>query len=136
MNSSHGTHDIPIIRLGEMYLIAAEALMMDGKPDQGLIYFNELRRRAAYPGREIDMEITLSELTIDAILEERALELAGEYQRWPDLKRTGKLEEYVKLYNPDGAPNIQMPRDLLRPIPQNMIDRISNKDEFEQNPGY
>lgn len=131
-----GSRDFPVLRLAEMYLIAAEALMKQTKADEGVIFFNALRRRAAWPGKQAAMEITASQLTIDKILDERALELAGEcVGRWQDLKRTGKLLERVRLYNPDARPNIQE-KHLLRPIPSNMIDRISNKDTFLQNPGY
>jgi hypothetical protein len=135
INESAGTRDVIEFRLAEMYLIAAEALMKQGKQDEGVKYINNVRRRAAWPGKEADMMITASELTIDFILDERALELGGERLRWPDLKRTGKLIERVKLYNPLGRPNIQ-PRHLLRPIPSNMIDRLTNKSDFPQNPGY
>lgn len=133
--SQEGSRDWFVFRLAEMYLIAAEALMKEDKAAEGVVYMNAVRRRAAWPGKEADMEITAGELTLDFILNERALELAGEMLRWPDLKRTGKLIERVKLYNPDGRPNIKETH-LLRPIPSNMIDRITNKDEFKQNPGY
>jgi hypothetical protein len=85
------------MRLGETYLIAAEALMMQGKLTEAAFYFNELRKRAAFPGVEIPL-ISAEELDIDLILDERGRELAGELQRWPDLKRTGKLVERVRKY--------------------------------------
>jgi hypothetical protein len=130
-----GSRDWFVFRLAEMYLIAAEALMKQGKADEGVSYINTVRRRAAWEGKEADMEITADQLTMDFILDERALELAGEMFRWPDLKRTGKLIERVKLYNPEARANIQE-MHLVRPIPTNMIDRITNKEEFKQNPGY
>jgi hypothetical protein len=130
-----GSRDWFVFRLAEMYLIAAEALMKQGLPSEGAEYMNILRRRAAWPGNEADMEISADQLTLDFILDERAYELAGEMFRWPDLKRTGKLIERVKLYNPEARANIQE-MHLVRPIPTNMIDRITNKDEFQQNPGY
>lgn len=135
VNAAAGTRDIIELRLAEMYLIAAEALMKQGNADEGVKYINATRRRAAWPGKEADMEISADQLTIDLILEERALELGGERFRWADLKRTGKLIERVKLYNPKGRPNIQE-KFLLRPIPSQFIDRLTNKSEFQQNPGY
>ncbi|CAH2756427.1 SusD-like protein [Bacteroides uniformis] len=129
--------DIPVIRLGEMYLIAAEALMNEGKAAEGVEFINDLRKRSAkseeaYEAHKLDA----SELTIDIILNERAIELAGETTgRWMDLKRTGKFLEYIQLYNPDARNNIKE-KHLYRPIPTSMLDRISNKDEFPQNPGY
>ncbi|HLT94375.1 MAG TPA: RagB/SusD family nutrient uptake outer membrane protein [Membranihabitans sp.] len=120
------------MRLGETYLIASEALMMMGQLEEAASYFNILRARAAYPGKEIPL-IQPSDLDIDLILDERGRELAGELHRWPDLKRTDKLLERVRKYNPNGAPNIQE-YHLLRPIPQTQIDRTKN--EYPQNPGY
>ncbi len=130
-----GTRDWFVFRLSEMYLIAAEALMKEDKALEGLDYINAVRARAAWPGHEEDMKISVNELTLDFILDERAFELCGEMLRWPDLKRTGKLIERVKLYNPDARNNITE-MHLLRPIPTNMIDRLTNKDEFPQNSGY
>jgi hypothetical protein len=61
--------------------------------------------------------------------------LAGEQIRWYDLKRTGKLVEYVQQFNPDAKGNIK-PYHLVRPIPQVQLDAITNKSEFTQNQGY
>jgi len=135
INSGVGTKNVIELRLAEMYLIAAEALMKLGKAEEGAELVNVVRRRAAWPGHEEDMEVTAGDLTIDFILEERALELGGERLRWADLKRTGKLIERAKLYNPATRQNLEE-KHLLRPIPSNMIDRLTNKGEFQQNPGY
>lgn len=135
INEANGTRDVIEFRLAEMYLIAAEAYLGQSKPDLGLPFINEVRKRAAWPGKENDMLLQVSDLTIDKILDERALELGGERLRWADLKRTGKLIERVKLYNPLGRAGIK-PKHLLRPIPSNMIDRLTNKKDFPQNPEY
>ena len=74
-------------------------------------------------------------MTIDFILDERARELCGEWLRWMDLKRTGKLVEYIKDHNPDVAPNIK-DYHILRPIPSTFLDKLENAAEFGQNPGY
>jgi tetratricopeptide (TPR) repeat protein len=135
INDGDGTKDVIEIRLAEMYLIAAEALMKQGRLAEGADMINVVRLRAAWPGKEADMKIKPEQLTLDFILDERALELGGERLRWADLKRTGKLIERVKLYNPSGRANISE-KFLLRPIPSNMIDRLTNKKDFPQNPGF
>ena len=133
VQQTEGSRDFMVVRLAEMYLLAAEALMMQGMADEGAQYINEVRRRAAWEGREADMEIAAGDLDLDFILDERARELAGEKFRWFDLKRTGTLLDRVRLHNPDGAPNVQE-FHLLRPIPRDQIDRTSN--DYSQNPGY
>ncbi len=127
-----GSRDHFVMRLAETYLIAAEALMMQGRTAEAAEYFNAVRGRAAAPGQEIPL-ITPSEMDLDAILDERARELVGEGHRWIDLKRTGTLVERVRAHNPLAAPHIQ-DHHVLRPIPQTQIDRTSN--EYPQNPGY
>lgn len=134
-NEDQSAKDVYLFRLAEMYLIAAEAEMMLGNPAQAVQYVNAVRRRAALPGKTTDMEITEAQLSLDFILDERAREFAGEQMRWFDLKRTGKLVERVRLYNPDAAPNIE-DYHVRRPIPQAEIDAVTNKEEFVQNIGY
>lgn len=52
-------------------------------------------------------------LDIDMILDERARELLGEFQRWNDLKRTGKLMERTTLMNPWTAAAGQMTESTI-----------------------
>ncbi len=135
MNDNNGTRDFVVIRLAEMYLIAAEAAMNQDENEVAASMITKLRERAIKLGKETEMAVAESDITLDFILEERAKELGGEGYRWYDLKRTGTLLERVRLYNPDAAPNIQE-YHLLRPIPQTQIDRVSNPGDFLQNPGY
>jgi len=130
-----GSRDFFVARLAETYLIAAEANFQLGNLDKAAEQINVVRTRAALPGKVEAMQITPEQVTLDFILEERTRELLGEMVRWFDLKRTGTLVDRVKLYNPDAAVNIQ-PFHLLRPIPQDQLDRVTNKEEFQQNPGY
>jgi hypothetical protein len=79
-------------------------------------YVNIVRNRAkATPA-------TADEMSIDYILNERARELAGEYLRWPDLVRTGKLAEYVEAHNPDIPAGRITSKFYLRPIPLSAIE--------------
>ncbi|HMJ67626.1 MAG TPA: RagB/SusD family nutrient uptake outer membrane protein [Cyclobacteriaceae bacterium] len=135
-----GTRDFLLFRLAETMLIASEALMMDNRSAEAVVYINQIRRRAAKVGKtpaetaanKLAMEVTPADLNIDFILDERGRELLGEMKRWFDLTRTGKLVERVKKYNP-AATGIKQTH-TLRPIPQNQIDRSSSP--HDQNEGY
>ena len=135
LNEAQSARDVFVIRLAEVYLIAAEAQMQLGNLQLAADYINVLRTRAAKPGKTASMQIKPAQLNIDFILDERARELAGEQIRWFDLKRTGKLVERIKAHSPDNAINVQ-PFHILRPIPQTQLDAVVNKDEFKQNEGY
>jgi hypothetical protein len=135
LNEAQSARDVFVMRLADVYLMAAEANFKLGNTAQAVTQINTVRRRAAIPGRETQMEITASSLSLDFILDERARELAGEQIRWFDLKRTGKLLDRVQRFNPESGPNIKA-YHVVRPIPQRQLDAISNKSEFTQNPDY
>ena len=141
-NSSYPTHDISnrdaiVIRLPEMYLIKAEAQLGQNNAPGAMTTINDLRRVRAIDGTDNTLS---GNATIDIILDERAIELCGEQQRWFDLKRTGKLYEYVKKYNAQASGAITTDatgkKYLYRPIPQNEMDAVQNPGEFQQNPGW
>ncbi len=135
ITTSEGRRDFPVIRLAEIYLIAAEAAIKLNRPADAASYINIIRKRAALPGKESQMVVGAGLMNIDFILDERGRELAGEMHRWYDLKRTNTLLERTRKYNLDAAVNIKE-MHLIRPIPQTQIDRVSNPGEFKQNPGY
>lgn len=140
-SSTCSTHDVVVARLGEAYLIAAEAYIGAGKLNEASQMINKLRSRPGTikEGFLSSMTVSSSDMDIDFILDERAREMAGEYVRWTDLKRTHKLIEYVTKYNEDGVSDSDMKGadgnyKFLRPIPQDAIDK--NQTKVEQNPGY
>lgn len=140
-SSTCSTHDVVVSRLGEAYLIAAEAYIGVGKTTEASQMINKLRSRPGTikNGFLTQMTVSATDMDIDFILDERAREMAGEYVRWTDLKRTHKLVEYVTQYNEDGVSESDMKGadgnyKFLRPIPQDAIDK--NQTKVEQNPGY
>ncbi len=161
VNDAKGSREWVRMRLGETYLIAAEAAGRTGDFDKAATYINIIRQRAAWHDGETkmpqywveeggikndtnstypDIKVTASQIStnfVDFMLDERGRELLGEYNRWEDLVRCEKLYEYVTKYNPDAAPNIKE-YHKLRPIPQKQIDVLSPKQPIEktQNLGY
>lgn len=135
LNEAQSARDVFVIRLAEVYLIAAEAQMQLGNVAAAAEHINVLRTRASKPGKTAAMLVKPADITLDFILDERARELAGEQLRWFDLKRTGKLTERIKKHNPDNAINVQE-HHIVRPIPQTQLDAVVNKSEFNQNAGY
>lgn len=132
---AQSARDVFVIRLAEMYLIAAEAKLKLNDKDSAAYYINQIRTRAAKTGRTAQMQITPAQVDLDFILDERARELCGEQLRWFDLKRTGKLISRINTMNPDAAKYVK-DYHLVRPIPQTQIDAVTNKTVFKQNPGY
>ncbi|WP_298735780.1 RagB/SusD family nutrient uptake outer membrane protein [uncultured Chitinophaga sp.] len=114
--------NIMYYRLGETYLIAAEAYMRLGNTGTALERINVLRDRAGVPH--------LTTLNQDILLDENARELALEGHRWFDLKRMGVLIQRIKAHNTD-AVNIQ-PYHVRWPIPQTFKDLA----RYPQNEGY
>lgn len=133
-NTTGSRRDIFLARLAETYLIRAEAyIKLGNKQTEAKNDINVVRTRAGAA------TITEASATIDYILDERAREFAGEYNRWYDLKRTGKLVQYVTAYNTDVPSDANMKGNdgkykILRPIPQDAIGL--NTATIVQNPGY
>ncbi len=73
------TRDFIISRLGETYLVAAEAYLKAGNTVNALARLNEVRRRAG--GGTAGVIPVLTSIDINTILDERARELLGEYHR-------------------------------------------------------
>lgn len=96
-----------VLRLGEMYLILAEAAYKSGDAGTALTKLNELRAQRALPAKTVSGDELLN-----AIYIERRLELALENDRYHDLVRTGRASKL-----PDYKENRK-----YWPIPQNEID--------------
>jgi len=130
---SDNTRDFFLFRLAETYLIRAEAKIMQGKSGDEDI--NVVRERSW------DAKVVNADL--DELLDERGRELMGEYKRWMDLRRTGKVVERVSMYNPTVKRYLDLNYEpfglengkaLKRPIPTDVI--IRDAGDYGQNVGY
>lgn len=127
-----------IFRLGETYLLAAEAAYKMDRNAEAAKYINLLRERARNKETTVAgaLDIQPADVTLDFILEERTRELLGEHCRWADLTRTGTLLKRVKSYD-DGLAKINISdKHQLRPIPQNQIDQVTIGERYPQNEGW
>ena len=126
-----------IFRLGEVYLIAAEADVGLANTTEAASFVNVLHQRAASPAHKTDYAVTPAQMTLDYIMDERERELAGEHDRWYDMVRPGAqfFVARVAKYNPRAAANVK-PFHVLRPIPQSQIDGVISGPKYPQNPGY
>jgi hypothetical protein len=143
--SQDGGRDFPVMRLGETYLIAAEAAVGLGQLQLAADMVNVLRERAACAGppkcqvshkSDPAIMVDASQMDLDFIMDERAREMAGEYTRWKDLRRPGVefFLERIRTYNPYARPNIQE-KHYYRPIPQRQINGVTG-EPYPQNPGW
>ncbi|WP_209332452.1 RagB/SusD family nutrient uptake outer membrane protein [Lunatimonas salinarum] len=124
-------HHNPILRTADVYLLVAEAKIRSGQ--NGDAEINAVRARA---GRT-----PLTNATMEDLIKERRMELAGENQRHQDLMRWDRagIVDIVALYARDLGPlkpgrTFQRPKHYLFAIPQREID-LSN-GVLTQNPGY
>lgn len=93
-------YHIPLIRLSEMYLIAAEAENEVNGPGNAYQYVNKIRERAridkANPSHVPDLENLSQEDFRKAIIKEREFELFMEGQDWYTMKRTQTFNRVQK----------------------------------------
>lgn len=118
-----------MMRMAEVYLIAAEADIYINGGANAMGYINKVRARAG-------AKALTGTATVRTVLDERGRELCGEYCRFYDLKRTGmfKSSNYLEETHPDLAQFFN-PNYALRPISTTFTATISNGAEY-QNPGY
>jgi len=122
-------NNVVVFRLGEMYLIRAEARARQGKvtgTGSALDDINTLRARANAP---LVPSVSQS-VMLTLIEEERVYELAFEGNRWYDLVRTGRATAVMTAFSSNWKDTYE-----LWPIPQREI--LNNPALVgNQNPGY
>ncbi|MNN20692.1 SusD family protein [compost metagenome] len=116
--------NVRYLRLGEIYLILAEASNELGNSNESLSALNAIRTRVKLSNITTTDQAQLRQL----IWKERRLELAFEHDRWFDLVRTKQAKTAM-------AANGKTFQDkmLLFPIPE---DQRIQTPEMPQNPGW
>lgn len=144
-----------VLRYADLKLIAAEAALKSGNTAAAIGHLNDVRTRArvwgstsgfgdgAAPADRPAGEANAATI-MQWIMDERFVELAGEGQRWWDLKRWHAAGD-INLTGWDGSEanfstNLASPvqfdvnKHLVFPLPQSEIER--NSAITENNPGY
>ena len=133
----------PILRYADIILMYAEALNENGKETEALQQLNKIRARArnsVTPSSAVPTNITTSGQTEirNAILTERRLELAFEWNRYYDLIRTKRagnvLRSFASSYGTPKGAAFDDSKHYLMPIPQ--VDITRTDGIIKQNPGY
>lgn len=121
--------DLVMMRLGEIYLMRAEAKLRKGDAAGALTDVNTVRTsRTARPDQTPE---SLTSIDLDVMFRERGFELYWEGFRRGDQIRFGKYEDsWTEKTDSDV-------NKRLFPIPQSAVDAASGIDGFlDQNPGY
>ncbi|HLU94858.1 MAG TPA: RagB/SusD family nutrient uptake outer membrane protein [Membranihabitans sp.] len=115
---SPSTHNIVMLRLADIVLLKAEALLHLGDTPGALELLNRIRSRAALPDLDENTAVDLYGDIESAILHERLVELSYEGYRWFDLVRTGKA---IPKMNPKNG--LAEEDNLVWPISGDAINR-------------
>ena len=127
--------DFPLFRLADVYLMYVEAHLRGGvgaSATDAENYINSLRTRANNPQNTL----TISDLTLDFILDERSRELHWEAHRRQDLIRFNKFTggSYNWAWKGNGTNGIALPAHMnLYPIPS---ASLASNPNLTQNAGY
>lgn len=131
-------YEFPLIRLGDVILMLAEAYNELGETDKAIAEVNKIRARVRMPELNSGpawMAVGSKDETTQRIRDERARELAGEGQRYWDLRRWGLLESTVKnatdILGDLMYERVYQPRHEIWPIPFVEMERNPNLTQNE-----
>ncbi len=143
-SENYSYDDFPVLRYAEVLLTAAEAHVQNTGYDATVTgWLNQLRERCGMP--DVPASFASKNEALNFIRNERRIELAGEGQRFADMRRYGN--DYCKqvMTGPSYAPGSPgggkytivdkqwNDRGMLLPIPTSAMDY---NPLLEQNPGY
>lgn len=150
VNKSYCYRDIVILNRSELYLVAAEANLMNDNLTGFWKYINAVRTRAGVKTLNALSEYepmytvpsTFGDITLlDLLLDERARECYAEKTRFVDLRRTKQLVRYNVAFNSSVSSVANMTGvdgeiKWLRPIPSAELNNNTGMTSADQNAGY
>ncbi len=131
--------NVPLLRLSEVYLSAAEAAFQAGDLNKAASLLNEIISNRT---TDADKQVTGSNVTLDRIYIERRKELVGEGQRYFDVMRRGEtVTRYTSVNNRDWHDVLNedartFNRDSKKALPLIPVGEINANPNMEQNPAY
>lgn len=130
-----------LIRMGDVYLMAAEAALLSGDAPKALQYLNAIRKRARYSGVQggypgyTGYPKDLPAVTLNDIIHERRIELGGEGHRYFDLVRWNRTEFLnVEVKERNATAQFVKGKNEFLPVPLTEIQ--SSEGAIKQNPNY
>lgn len=133
-------YEFPLIRLGDVLLMLAEAYNETGEVGKAVVELNKVRARVGMPELNSGaawLSVADADDMRQRIRDERAYELVGEGQRYWDIRRWGMLEPTVRnatdIFGDLMYERAYQPRHEIWPIPLVELDRNRN---LVQNTGW
>ena len=131
--------NVPLLRLSEVYLSAAEAAFQAGDKNKAANLLNDIISNRT---TDESKQVTSGNITLDRIYIERRKELVGEGQRYFDVMRRGETVTRYTDVNDRGWHDVlseearTFNRDSKKALPLIPVGEINANPNIEQNPGY
>lgn len=131
--------NVPLLRLSEVYLSAAEAAFQLGDKETAAKMLNAIITNRT---TDASKEVTASTITLDRIYIERRKELVGEGQRYFDVLRRGETVTRYTNNNDKGWHDVltedarTFNRDSKKALPLIPVGEMNVNPNMQQNPLY
>lgn len=131
--------NVPLLRLSEVYLSAAEAAFQLGEKETAAKMLNAIITNRT---TDASKEVTASTITLDRIYIERRKELVGEGQRYFDVLRRGETVTRYTNNNDKGWHDVltedarTFNRDSKKALPLIPVGEMNVNPNMQQNPLY
>lgn len=131
--------NVPLLRLSEVYLSAAEAAFQLGYKETAAKMLNDIIKNRT---TDASKEVSASTITLDRIYIERRKELVGEGQRYFDVLRRGETVTRYTNDNDKGWHDVltkdarTFNRDSKKALPLIPVGEMNVNPNMQQNPLY